>query len=233
MTCSRARRSWQRSERDTASPRGSLRTGTLPASTRPELAELEVSDLPARWEALGFTVADSRVELGGVDVRLGAESHGITGWAVRGTLAPTAIDGLRTRVVASDSSTSVAHPNGAIGIDHVVVVTPDFDRTGRALGRAGMPFSRVRDAGGFRQGFRRLGPAILEVVEARGEDSTGEARFWGLVVVVADLDALADRLGDLLGEIRPAVQAGRRIATLSPDAGLSEAVAFMDPEPRD
>jgi hypothetical protein len=51
-------------------------------------------------------------------------------------------------------------------------------------------------------------------------------------VVVADLDALASRLGDLLGAIRDAVQPGRRIATLRETAGLGQAVAFMSPEPR-
>jgi hypothetical protein len=93
-----------------------------------------------------------------------------------------------------------------------------------------MPLRRLRDAGGFRQGFRRLGPAILELVEIPGAPP-GPAHFWGLVVTVADLDALAGRLGPLLSEIRAAVQPGRRIAGLSRDAGLSPRVAFMDPEP--
>jgi hypothetical protein len=92
-----------------------------------------------------------------------------------------------------------------------------------------MPLRRVRDAGGFRQGFRRLGPAILELVELR-EASAGDARFWGLVVIVADLDALAERLGPLLRPIKPAVQPGRRIATLDRSAGLSPQIAFMDAE---
>ena len=211
----------------------------MPPSLRPELAELDLSDMPDLWAALGFSVNDARVELGGVELRLGGGGSGITGWALRGTLAPTTIDGLATRVVGgalpepggAGAPAPVEHPNGAIGIDHVVVVTPNFDRTGRELKRAGMSFRRVRDAGGFRQGFRRLGPTILEVVETRGEDPSGEASFWGLVVIVEDLDALGERLGPQLGQIRPAVQPGRRIATLSKDAGLGEAVAFMDPEP--
>ena len=92
-----------------------------------------------------------------------------------------------------------------------------------------MELRRVRDAGGFRQGFRRLGPAILELVEVP-KAPPGPATFWGLVVIVSDLIALAERLGERLGPIRPAVQPGRRIATLRPSAGLTEAVAFMDPE---
>jgi hypothetical protein len=78
-------------------------------------------------------------------------------------------------------------------------------------------------------GFRRLGPAILELVEAV-DGAPAPARFWGLVVVVEDLDALAEQLGEHLGSIRRAVQPGRRIATLRESAGLGEAVAFMGPE---
>jgi hypothetical protein len=66
----------------------------------------------------------------------------------------------------------------------------------------------------------------MEIVQATEVSRT---QFWGVVVIVSDLDALAQRLGDLLREIRPAVQAGRRIAPLRSKAGLGPAVAFMDP----
>jgi hypothetical protein len=113
-----------------------------------------------------------------------------------------------------------------------VILTPDFRRTATALDRAGLPLRRIRDAGGFRQGFRRLGPATMEIVEST-RVAPGPARFWGLVVVVPDLVALRERLGSArLGAPRPAVQPGRQIATLAAGAGLSAAVAFMDPERR-
>jgi hypothetical protein len=142
--------------------------------------------------------------------------------------ATTADPAATTPNPAATTPDPARHPNGAIGIDHVVVVSPDFDRTAAALSDAQMPLSRVRDAGGFRQGFRRLGPAILELVENREAEST---EFWGLVVIVGDLDALAARLGDRLGRVRPAVQPGRHIATLQPSAGLTPMAAFMNPEP--
>ena len=138
------------------------------------------------------------------------------------------IDGLAT-IAAPPSRAAVAHANGAIGIDHVVIASPDFDRTAAALERTGLALRRIRDAGGFRQGFRRIGPAILELVEAAGAPP-GPSRFWGLVVIVPDLEALEQRLGDRLGTIRPAVQPGRRIVTLRDSAGLSTRLAFMDPE---
>jgi hypothetical protein len=204
---------------------------TASGAPRPQLAALQVADDPDRWAALGFTVNDGRLALGGIDVALGVPGHGITGWALRHTDAPAELDGLATATTDAAPPPDAEHPNGAIGIDHVVIATPDFDRTAAALAAAGMPLRRIRDAGsGVRQGFRRLGPAILELVQARDAPS-GPARFWGLVVVVADLHGLGERLAPHVGEVRAAVQPGRHIATLGDSAGLSPKVAFMDPDP--
>jgi hypothetical protein len=198
---------------------------------RPQLAELSLADAPERWRALGFAIEEPGVVvIGGVTLRLGVPGHGITGWALRGVdPALTSVDGLPTAASAEPPPPQArAHPNGAIAIDHVVVITPRFDRTAEALEDAGLGITRTRDAGGFRQGFRRLGPAILELVESPKAPATA---FWGLVVTVADLDALAARLTDRLKPAKPAVQPGRRIATLRQSAGLGQPMAFMDPEP--
>jgi hypothetical protein len=200
---------------------------------KPELASLALADPPERWRALGFTVVDGACSIGGVTLLLGAAGEGISGWAVSGVQEP--VDGLPV-IEARPPSPALEHPNGAIEIDHVVVISPDFERTANALEQAGMPLRRVREVPGrdggraFRQGFRRLGTAILELVEAPGA-SPGPARFWGLVITVSDLDALSERLGEHLGSAREAVQPGRRIATLRSTAGLGEAVAFMSAEP--
>jgi hypothetical protein len=193
------------------------------------LASLELADPPERWRALGFGVTDSRLRVGDVGLVLGAPGEGIVGWQLQGLERAAEIDGLPPAGPSEEDHAAWqgSHPNGAVGIDHVVVLTPDFDRTAAALDAAGLALRRIRDAGGFRQGFRRLGPAILELVE--GPD--GPTRFWGLVVIVEDLEALAERLGEHLGSIKPAVQPGRRIATLRDSAGLGEAVAFISPEP--
>jgi hypothetical protein len=50
-------------------------------------------------------------------------------------------------------------------------------------------------------------------------------------VIVTDLEALKDRLGNHLGAVKPAVQPGRQIATLRPSAGVTPRLAFMDREP--
>jgi hypothetical protein len=197
---------------------------------RAELAALQIADPPEAWEALGFTVSgDGVAVLGGVELWLDAAGRGITGWTLRRISLHHDVDGLPTGVTTDPPPSETSHPNGALAIDHVVVTTPDFDRTALALADAGIALKRVRDAGGFRQGFRRLGPAILEIVEAP-KMPAGPARFWGLVVVVADLAGLRARLAPHVGEIRDAVQPGRQIATLSQDAGLSPRIAFMDAE---
>lgn len=213
----------------------------------PELAELAIADPPEAWAALGFDVdAEGHLDLGGVRIRLGRGGEplddpfqadgraprGIISWSLRGVNAMGSIDGLPSPVPRILRPPPFAtHPNGATGLDHIVVLTPDFNRTAAALKRAGMPLRRTREApGGVRQGFRRVGPAIVEIVQPP-DLAAGDARFWGLVVIVVSLDELAERLGEHLGEIRAAVQPGRRIATLRESAGLSPAVAFMSPEP--
>lgn len=195
---------------------------------RPVLVELRIADDPGRWEALGFSLSDGRVLIGGVAISVGVPGSGIVGWSLQGGCPAVAIDGLpRPAISTAVPSAGGAHPNGATSVDHVVIVTPDFDRTAAALAAAGMPLCRIVRNRGVRMGFRRLGPAVLELVQVESGE-TGPARFWGLAIIVADLDALAARLGNRLGAIRPAVQPGHRIATLTPAAGLTAKVAFMD-----
>lgn len=205
-----------------------FRAPAVQGSSPPELRSLALADSPDRWRELGFSLDGDQCPLGPITVSLGAPGHGIVGWDVSGV--DHEVDGLPVIPPASRPTPSSPHQNGATGIDHLVVLTPDFDRTSRALEAAGLPLRRVVERpDGARMGFRRLGPVILEVVEAR-DAADGPSRFWGLVVIVADLEALAERLGSHLGPIKPAVQPRRRIATLSVAAGLQEAVAFMDPE---
>lgn len=129
-----------------------------------------------------------------------------------------------------------AHPNGVTSLDHVVAISPDLDRTVAALTAAGLDLRRVREeptpAGAPRQAFFRLGSVILEVVQEPPEatERAGGDRpafFWGLAFVAPDLERTAAFLGDRAGEVRDAVQPGRRIATLRRSAGLSVPVALM------
>ncbi len=200
---------------------------------QPELVELLIADPAERWAGLGFEVDEhGSMDLGGIRVRLGEEQGGgITAWSLVRVNAMGSIDGLPTpvpRVLRPPPFKT--HPNGATGIDHLVILSSSLDRTAAALARAGVELTRVHESDRGQIGLRRLGPAILEVVE-RDDLESDKARFWGLAVVVISLEHMAERLGDRLGPIEQAVQPGRKIATLRDDAGISVPLAFMSPEP--
>jgi hypothetical protein len=191
---------------------------------------LQVIDPPERWSALGFVIQLGVMRFEPLlDVYPGADAPGL---AING-IEPGTLDGIPLHEDPPHLRFEGGpHPNGVVAVDHFVIVTPDFDRTAAVLERLGMPLRRTRDAGGFRQGFRRLGPAILELVEAK-QMPPGDARFWGITFIASDLDALSDYLGpQRLRPIKDAVQPGRRIATLDRAAGLRTNVAFMTPEPQ-
>jgi hypothetical protein len=194
---------------------------------RPELDGLVLGDSPESWEALGFTVADGIAVVGGVRIRLSGTGGGIAGWSLRAVaIADVDLDGLRSSLSEAPPAPPATHPIGATAVDHVVALTPDFDRTVGKLRAAGLDYRSSRDAGkGFRQAFFVLGPCLLEL----GGPAEGDVRFWGLTLVVEDIDAAAERLGERLGQVKDAVQPGRRIATLRREAGLGVPLALMTP----
>jgi hypothetical protein len=210
----------------------------------PSLDELSVADAPDAWSALGFAVDGDVCLVGDVRIRFaGTEAgRGVVGWSLR-DVASTELDGLpTTRSDRPPPSERPAHPNGIAAIDHVVAITPVLERTVGALEIAGLELRRIREeptpAGAPRQAFFRLGATILEVVQEPPEaiESGGgpdrPAFFWGLALIAPDLDATAAGLGEHVGEVRAAVQPGRRIATLRRSAGLSVPIALMTPSPR-
>ena len=149
----------------------------------------------------------------------------------------SSIDGLVTTYVDEVPALNLGDTNDAntssrlaiVGVDHVVVNTPDLQRTSDALVAAtGAPLKRVRDAGnGMQQGFHRLGGVIVEIVSTP-KSNPGPATFWGLVFVVDDLDAVFTYFGpDVLSPPKPAVQPGRRIATFRSAAQLGVPCALM------
>lgn len=175
-----------------------------------------------------------RCRVGTVELRLGVEGEGIAGWTLDG-IESTDLDGLATEPATRGEGRSANHPNGAVQIDHIVVLTPSLDRSAAALEAAGIDLRRVREADvegqPVRQGFFRLGDVILEMVEHSGV-AAGPARFWGITFTVGDLDAAAELLSDRLGVPKDAVQPGRRIATVRKEAGLGLPVALITPDPK-
>jgi hypothetical protein len=208
----------------------------------PTLDELTVADDPDAWSALGFELDGDTCVVGDVRIRLAGSGagKGLSGWSLR-DVESAELDGLpTTRSDRRPPGERPVHPNGVTALDHVVAISPALDRTVAALRSAGLDLRRVREeptpAGAPRQAFFRLGENILEVVQepAEATERAGGDRpafFWGLAFVAPDLDATVAGLGERVSEIRPAVQPGRRIATLRRSAGLSVPVALMTPPP--
>jgi predicted enzyme related to lactoylglutathione lyase len=190
------------------------------------------------WRSIGLTVApDGVVALLGTSLRIVPSDHrsGVIGWTLSGTSgdAAVSIDGLDTEWVDAAGPMYAAHPLGASSLDHVVVLTPDLERTSAAIAEAtGCELRRVREVGSMRQGFHRIGDRgtgglIVELVE-RPDIEAGPAAFWGIVLIVDDLDAACDLIGgDRISAPKDAVQPGRRIATVRADTGLGIPVALM------
>jgi hypothetical protein len=209
-------------------------------AAQPTVDELFIASAPGPWAAAGFAVDGDVCEVGTVRLRFqDGPGRGITAWSVR-DLGDLELDGLDTRASEAPAAAGATHPNGTLSIDHLVVITPDLDRTSAVLQAAGLDLRRVREGdtpgGSRRQAFFRMGELILEVVEAPpasqlAADPAGPARMWGISFLVADLDTTAAALGESLGAPRAAVQPGRRIATVATEAGLGPAVAFMTPGP--
>lgn len=191
------------------------------------IEQLTLGTDPSPWSEAGFDVTGDAMRVGEVVLSFGT-GESIAGWIL--SEAVDEVDGLPVAQPSGADPPASVHPIGAVRVDHLVVFTPDLERTTAALEAIGVERRRVREAEAegspLRQGFFRLGEVILEAVEHAGVEP-GPARFWGITFAVADLNASAELLGDRLGSIRDAVQTGRRIATVRREAGLGLPVALI------
>ena len=210
------------------------------APTAPTIEEIRVGDEPEAWRGAGFTVDDDGVcRTGTVRIRLEGRAGGkyVRSWSLRGLAGDGDVDGLPTTAPAGVPPADPAtHANGVLLIDHLVVATPDLDRTVKVLEGRGLELRRTRETGTYgapmRQAFFRLGEVILEVIGPGEPAGDGPARFFGFAFTVADLDATHRSLEEHMGRIKNAVQEGRRITTLRhKELDISTAIAFMSPEP--
>ena len=215
------------------------------------------------WATIGVPITDGGAQISTIRLRFDVGNAGIAHWTllrhpdqytvISSPVAPL-IDGLITEWVSKTLPPLPSDPQ-IVGFDHLVIMTTSLERTCAAIAsETGAPLKRIRHASAVRQGFHRLGEAIVEVVEPvepvevvvpveRVEpadvlepvEGTGSvppvgqpATFWGLVWVVDDLDAYCRRVGpELISAPRVAVQKGRRIASFRSAANLGCAVAVM------
>lgn len=200
------------------------------------ICELVIGGSRANWAQVGINFSREGVfAIGEIALRIDESlPPGMHSWVLSNIDSTiVSIDGISTsgdvdesQLEQNDSTGFVLTP---LGIDHVVVNTPDLERTSQALQQAtGAELKRIRDAGNsVRQGFHRLGDVIIEIVSAPSMP-VGNASLWGFVLNVKDVNEVAAYLGpDVLSPPKPAVQKNRLIATFRGAVGLGVPVALM------
>ena len=208
----------------------------MPLSGQARISELVVGGGAQNWASIGISFdLDNCAALGDVVLRLdNSQAPGLHSWVLHGAdVSILSIDGVVTAHEIDQSPRSASPQSdfelGVIGVDHVVINTPDLMRTSDSLTAAtGAPLKRVRDAGNnVQQGFHRLGSVVVEIVTAPTM-SQSVASLWGFVLNVKDIHAVANHVGpDVLSIPKPAVQAGKLIATFRSSVGLGVPVALM------
>jgi hypothetical protein len=208
----------------------------------PVLRSLIIGDTASAWTAGGFEVVEqhgrAHTTIGEVTIELAGPDggRGIVAWRIDEIGEIVEIDGITTLRAPPPATElpSPGHPNLSTHLDHVVMFTPDLDRTVGALAACGFEARRIRDVPGNdqpkKQVFFWAGPTIIELVGPVEPTGSGPASLWGLAVTCANLEAAGRHLGDRLGQPKDAVQRGRRIATLrTRDLDISTPIALMTP----
>jgi hypothetical protein len=202
------------------------------------LTGLVVGDDAAAWRDLGLPVVGDRLTVGGVTLRLAGSdgARGVLGWQldppvrdVVDGLSPA--DAIGPTDVPADRTTN-GSGDAVVALDHLVVATPDVDRTTAALAAVGLTHRRTVDAPhgdiGVRYRFLLLGTCVLELVGPAEPAGTAPAIFGGLAFTAPDLDVFTE----VTGPPRAAIQPGRRIVTLRTEQhDVSVPIAILTPRP--
>jgi predicted enzyme related to lactoylglutathione lyase len=191
------------------------------------LAAIAMPGEPEPWIDLGFAVTDGAVAVANGAIR----STGTDSWIELDgpDFEPASIEDIPVR--PGRAMTPDRHPNGAVELDHVVIMTDSLDRTSAVVTETlGLSQRRLRQTASVRQAFHRfadVGDARGCIVEIVENPTVDRVAIWGVVVNVVDLDQAIAAAGGLISRPKDAVQPGRRIATVSRTAGLPIAVAIM------
>ena len=218
--------------------------------TKHQLAVVRLGDSAAAWEASGFIVvrhpnaanngatetgATETVQIGQTVIELSGTGNQFEGWSIDGVTGN--VDGLVSfSPQIAPSPEAPAHPNGIVGIDHIVVITDDCQRTIAQLESVGLKVSGSRGTQSYGtpmiQTFLWAGDVIIELMgpEISAPASAPPAKIFGLALAADNFAYTAQQLGPLLGEPRDAVQAGRLIAGLRhKNLGMGLPVVVMSP----
>ena len=204
-------------------------------SKAPYPVGLDIADEPAAWASAGFRIeAGNLVRLGEITIRLCGGEGGIVQWTFRNLQKDVeSIDGIP---VAHDQSEPVQdhvtapHPNGCFAVDHIVLISPDWQRSIQNLGAVGLEPSRQTNSvrKGVTQVIYRPSSVIIELVGPK--IAPEKPMLWGLTLVTADVDKAHALLQSSTKAPWPAVQPGRRMTVLQGHKhGVTVGVALMSP----
>lgn len=173
------------------------------------MSTITALQLPIDWEQLGWP---EHPRIGGITLTKGDPK-----WAWE-PAAPS----FPIHTMGSPHATDIE----GFWVDHVVLLVPTLDEAIATLGRVGLEPRLRMPVGGRPAAFFRAGP-VLEVIES----PVRQPSLFGIAVTAEEpLEGLALRwrsMGLSVGDIKPAIQPGRRIVTVYDlDAGF----AVMTPD---
>ncbi|GAB0103902.1 hypothetical protein JMUB6875_28760 [Nocardia sp. JMUB6875] len=192
----------------------------------PNLTHLGLPGDERSWAALGFTIRDDRIRIGGVDCALGEAAWGFD----ETHSAPDTLGVAYLDPEPAENDWPSTHPNGVTTVDHVVYWVPDLDDAVTNLTAVlGVPPRRrffPRGPQGPEMAFYRVGEPFIEAV------SSGlQPALVGVAFLCPDLDATVAAVraaGGPIGDPKPAVQGGRIASVWF--GHLTWGIAFMEPE---
>lgn len=188
------------------------------------LTGIALGEEPQVLEALGLAVEEDRATVGGVTLQAvgHGDGRGLLGLDLDGAEAGP----LPTAVVPDGGRAGDDHPLGARAVDHVVVLCGDVAGT---LADMGVEARRVEEREDRTYAYVLADTALLELV-GPSEPDDRPPRLWGLALTVADVDAAAVVLGEACGQVRSAIQPGRRIATVRHERlGMAVPTVLLSP----
>ena len=208
-----------------------------------QLLQINLCETPESWERIGFNVdfdsTGASISVGNTKLWFAhnSQTSGINSVCVNGISGN--LDSLKFEPAEKTGPKPPCppHPNHVERIDHLVVTSPDCDRTTVILEEAGLNLEGVRKFGNtpnrMRQSFFWLGDVILELVGPDNPTTEGRPSFWGLALVSSDIDETVRKMGTLCSPVKDAVQPGRKITTVETrQLPIGTSIAIMSPHVR-
>jgi len=234
-----------------------------------KLVGLVSGDAPSAWRKAGFLVlelseasaalrralqecnAQGFIKVGRLAIGFtGSSSEGISHWIWSGVVPEsTTIADIPTISMmddADESKEAKPHPNGVIGVDHIVLHTRNLSKVEATFRTLGSKLRAQRDdiyPGVIQSFFRPANETIIEVVSpkavspAKDDENpifgfiSDKILVWGITFVTRDMSKTKSFLGEGLGKVLDAKQGGgRKIGTLRNKVfEINSAIALMTP----